>query len=136
MLQVPIPLAPATLTCEDYLAHRQELEVTRTAISTMKTLDNHSHNEEWVVQVPAAAVGGQGTVGQEEVQYGANRLTNVGRNWLLKKYVKEHVFPKINFAFLHGDLDFSSNPNSICRFMAEKMKVQEEDVEGFEGYKH
>ena len=38
MLQVPIPLVPATLICEDYLAHRQELEVTRTAISTMKTL--------------------------------------------------------------------------------------------------
>ena len=84
-----------------------------------------------MVQVPAAAGGGQGTVGREEVQYGANRLTNVGRNWLLEKCVKEHVFPKIKFATLHGDLDFSNNPNSICRFMAEKMKVQEEDVEGW-----
>ena len=93
--------------------------------------DDHSHKEERVVQVPAAAGGGQGTVGREEVQYGANRLTNVGRNWLLEKCVKEHVFPKIKFATLHGDLDFSNNPNSICRFMAEKMKVQEEDVEGW-----
>ena len=36
MLQVPVPLVPATLICKDYLAHRQELEVTGTAISTMK----------------------------------------------------------------------------------------------------
>jgi hypothetical protein len=50
---------------------------------------------------------------------------------LLEKCVKEHVFPKIKFATLHGDLDFSNNPNSICRFMAEKMRVQEEDVEGW-----
>ena len=49
-----------------------------------------------MVQVPAAAGGGQGTVGREEVQYGANRLTNVGRNWLLEKCVKEHVFPGEN----------------------------------------
>ncbi len=45
--------------------------------------------------------------------------------------MKENVFPKIKFATLHGDLDFSNNPNSICRFMAEKVKVQEEDVEGW-----
>ena len=50
---------------------------------------------------------------------------------MLEKCVKEHVFPKIKFATLNGDLDFSSHPNSISRFMAEKMKVQEEDVEGW-----
>jgi hypothetical protein len=93
--------------------------------------DDHSHKEERVVQVLAAAGGGQGMVGQEEVQYSANRLIHVGRNWLLEKCVKENVFPKIKFSTLHGDLDFSNNPNSICRFMAEKMKVQEEDVEGW-----
>jgi hypothetical protein len=38
------------------------------------------------------------TVGQEEVQDSANRLTNVGRNCLLEECVKENVFPKINFA--------------------------------------
>jgi hypothetical protein len=30
--EVPIPPVPATLVCKDYLAHRQELELTRTAI--------------------------------------------------------------------------------------------------------
>ena len=50
---------------------------------------------------------------------------------MLEKCVKEHVFPKIKFATLNGDLDFSNNPNSICRFMAEKMKVAEENVEAW-----
>ena len=67
---------------------------------------------------------------EEEVQYGT-RLTNVGRDWLLEKCVKEHVFPKQKFANLIGDLDFSNNPNSICRFMAGKMKVKDEDVESW-----
>jgi hypothetical protein len=80
------------------------------------------------VNVPVAA--GRQVV-QEEVQYGTTRLTNVGRDWLLEKCVKEEVFPKTKFANLTGDLDFSNNPNSICRFMAEKMKVREEEVEGW-----
>ena len=84
-----------------------------------------------VVEVPPAVGGRQVMVGREEIQYGTNRLTNLGRDWLLEKCVKENVFPKIKFATLNGDLDFSNNPNSICRFMAEKMKVQDEDVEGW-----
>ena len=44
---------------------------------------------------PAAVGGGHGMVGQgAEVQYGANRLTNVGRDWLLEKCVKEQVLSK------------------------------------------
>jgi hypothetical protein len=70
-------------------------------------------------------------VGHEGVMQYGNRLTNVGKDWLLEKCVKEDVFPKQKFANLNGDLDFSNNRNSICRFMAEKMKVQEADVEGW-----
>ena len=69
-------------------------------------------------------------VAQGNVQYG-KRLTKVGRDWLLEKCVKEDVFPKQKFANLDVDLNFSNNCNSICRFMAEKMKVNEEDVEGW-----
>jgi hypothetical protein len=67
----------------------------------------------------------------EESEYGTNRLTRVGRDWLLEKCVKEDVFPKIKFANLMDDLDFSNNPNSICRFVAAKMKISEETVEGW-----
>jgi hypothetical protein len=81
------------------------------------------------VNVPVAAAGGQ--VLQEEVRYGSTRLTNVGKDWLLEKCVKEDLFPKTKFANLNGDLDFSNYPNSICRFMAEKMKVPEGEVEGW-----
>ena len=79
------------------------------------------------VPVPASLQG----LGQEEVQYDTNRLTNVGRDWLLEKCVKEDVFPKIKFANLIGDLDFSNNLMSICRFIALKMKVSNADVESW-----
>ena len=79
-----------------------------------------------VANVPMAAAAGQV---QGLVQYGTNRLTAVGRDWLLKKCVKENVFPKIKFANVDHELAFSNDPESICRFMAEEMKVQDENVE-------
>ena len=87
--------------------------------------DNSSAEPELPAVVVPLATGRE-----EQVHYGT-RLTNVGRDWLLEKCVKEHVFPKQKFAKLIGDLDFSNNPNSICRFMAEKMKVKDEDVESW-----
>ncbi len=54
------------------------------------------------------------------VQYGNRQLTNVGKDWLLEKCVKQDVFPKQKFANLIGDLDFSNNRNSLYSFMAEK----------------
>ena len=50
---------------------------------------------------------------------------------MLEKCVKEDLFPKIKFAKLSGDLDFSNNPMSICRFIALKMKVSNADVESW-----
>ena len=79
-----------------------------------------------VANVPVAAAAGQV---QEPAQYGTNRLTAVGRDWLLEKCVKENVFPKIKFANVDHEHAFSNNPESICRFMAEEMKVQDENVE-------
>ena len=43
--------------------------------------------------------------------------------------MKEYVFPKIKFANLDVELAFSNDPDSICRFMVEKMKVQDNNVE-------
>ena len=93
--------------------------------------DDDDDEEPYVDEEPAAAyvppvAAGQG---QEQVQYATNRLTAVGRDWLLEKCVKENVFPKIKFANLDVELAFSNDPESICRFMAEKMKVQDENVE-------
>jgi hypothetical protein len=42
------------------------------------------------------------------------------------KVVKELVFPKHKFASL-AKLDFSNNPHSICRFMANKLQTEGED---------
>ncbi len=43
--------------------------------------------------------------------------------------MKENVFPKIKFENSDVELAFSNDPDSICRFMAEKMKVQDKNVE-------
>jgi hypothetical protein len=66
---------------------------------------------------------------QEPAQYDTNRLTAMGRDWVLEKCVKEDVFPKIKFATLDHELAFSNDPESICRFMAKEIKVEDENVE-------
>ncbi len=40
-----------------------------------------------------------------------------------------NVFPIIMFANLDVELALSNDPESICRFMVEKMKVQDKNVE-------
>ena len=50
---------------------------------------------------------------------------------MLDKCMKEHIFPKQKFASLHGDLDFSNNPQSICQTMAAALVKVEEEVEGW-----
>jgi hypothetical protein len=94
--------------------------------------DDDDDEEPYVEEEPAAAnvppvATGQGQ--EHQVQYATNRLTAVGRDWLLEKCVKENVFPKTKFANLDVELAFSNDPESICRFMAEKMKVQDKNVE-------
>ena len=89
--------------------------------------DDPTYEEPIAAPAPVAAIR---QVAKGNVQYG-KRLTKVGRDWLLEKCVKEDVFPKQKFANLDADLNFCNNCNSICRFMAEKMKVNEEDVEGW-----
>ena len=50
----------------------------------------------------------------------------VGEEFMHNKVVKELVFPKQKFASL-AELDFSNNPHSICRFMANKLQIEGED---------
>ena len=54
------------------------------------------------------------------------KLRKVGEEFMHDKVVKELVFPKQKFASL-AELDFSNNPNSICRFMANKLQIEGED---------
>jgi hypothetical protein len=49
--------------------------------------------------------------------------------FMLDKCMKENVFPRQKFATLNGDLLFSNNQQSICRVMATKLKIKEDDVE-------
>ena len=65
------------------------------------------------------------------MKYGANKLINVGRDFMLDKCVKGDVFPNMKFPNVDHHLAFSNDPNLICRFMAAKMEVREENVESW-----
>jgi hypothetical protein len=77
---------------------------------------------------PAERAGGN--TGDLTVQHGT-RLARASTAFMHDKCVKEHIFPKQKFASLHGDLDFSNNPQSICRTMAAALNIAEEEVEGW-----
>ena len=77
---------------------------------------------------PAERAGGN--TGDPTMQHGA-RLARASTAFMHDKCVKEHIFPKQKFASLHGDLDFSNNPQSICRTMAAALEIAEEEVEGW-----
>jgi hypothetical protein len=66
--------------------------------------------------------------GNQAIAHGV-QLTKVGKEFMHDKVVKEEVFARQKFATLDGDLLFSNNPNSICRYMANRLKVQEAEVE-------
>jgi len=59
----------------------------------------------------------------------ATKLSKVSSSFMHDKCVKEHVFPMQKFATLNGDLDFSNNPSSICRFMASKLQIEDHNLE-------
>ncbi len=77
---------------------------------------------------PAARAGRN--TGGPIIQHGT-RLVRTSTAFMHDKCVKEHVFPKQKFVSLHGDLDFSNNPQSICRTMTAALDIAEEEVEGW-----
>ena len=77
---------------------------------------------------PAVRAGGN--TGGPAIQHGT-RLARASTAFIHDKCVKEHVFLKQKFASLqHDDLDFSNNPQSICRMMAAALDIAEDKVEG------
>jgi hypothetical protein len=65
--------------------------------------------------------------------HSGQKLTKMSVWFQDKKCVKEHLFPKIKFINTKTDLQFSNNPNSICRFMAGKLMVDDKDIETWWG---
>lgn len=61
--------------------------------------------------------------------HSGQKLTKMSVRFQHDKCVKEHLFPKIKFINTKTDLQFSNNPNSICRFMAGKLMVDDKDIE-------
>ena len=65
--------------------------------------------------------------------HSGQKLTKMSVRFQHDKCVKEHLFPKIKFINTKTDLQFSNNPNSICRFMAAKLMVDDKDIEAWWG---
>jgi len=57
------------------------------------------------------------------------KLTKMSVRYQHDKCVKEHLFPKVKFIASPSDLHFSNNQNSICRFMAERLMIEEDNIE-------
>jgi hypothetical protein len=61
------------------------------------------------------------------------KLNKMSVRYQHDKCVKEHLFPKLKFISSKSDLQFSNNPNSICRYMAERLMIQDQDIEQWWG---
>jgi hypothetical protein len=65
---------------------------------------------------------------RENVAHG-HQLTRVGENFVLDTVIRDEVFTGQKFADFDVDLKFSNNPESICRRMAQKLAVEDDEVE-------
>ena len=53
------------------------------------------------------------------------KLTKMSVQYQHDKCGKEHLFPKLTFISSKSNLQFSNNQNSICRYMAERLMIQD-----------
>ena len=58
-----------------------------------------------------------------------HQLTRAGENFVLDTVIREDIFAGQKFADFDVDLKFSNNPESICRRMARKLAVEDDEVE-------
>ena len=65
---------------------------------------------------------------QRSIAHG-NQVTKAGHSFVFDTVIREVVFTKTKFANLDVDLKFSNVPNSICRTMATRLKIADNDVE-------
>ena len=67
--------------------------------------------------------------GEDENVAHGHQLTKAGENFVLDTVIRDEVFTRQKFVNKDVDLKFSNNPNSICRRMAKKLAVEDDDVE-------
>jgi hypothetical protein len=67
--------------------------------------------------------------GEDDNVAHGHQLTKAGENFVLDTVIRDEVFTRQKFVNKDVDLKFSNNPNSICRRMAKKLGVEDDDVE-------
>ena len=67
--------------------------------------------------------------GREDNVAHGHQLTKAGENFVLDSVIQDEVFTRQKFVSKDVDLKFSNNPSSICRRMALKLAVEDDDVE-------
>ena len=64
----------------------------------------------------------------EDVAHGS-QFTEFGQTFHLDAAVKDFIFPSVKFANKDVDLKFSNQQHSICRVLAEKLQIPDDEVE-------
>ena len=64
----------------------------------------------------------------DDIAHG-NQITEFGKTFKVDAVVKEFIFPNVKFAVKNATLKFSNAEGSVCRQMAEKLKIPDDEVE-------
>ena len=64
----------------------------------------------------------------DDIAHG-NQITEFGKTFKVDAVVKEFIFPNVKFAVKDLTLKFSNSEGSVCRQMAEKLKIADDEVE-------
>jgi hypothetical protein len=64
----------------------------------------------------------------DDIAHG-NQITEFGKTFKVDAVVKEFIFPNVKFAVKNSTLTFSNSEGSVCRQMAEKLKIADDKVE-------
>ena len=64
----------------------------------------------------------------DDIAHG-NQITEFGKTFKVDAVVKEFIFPNVKFAVKNSTLTFSNSEGSVCRQMAEKLKIADDEVE-------
>lgn len=64
----------------------------------------------------------------ESIAHGT-QVTKFGKEFAIDAVIKTKIFPMLKFAEFNHDLAFSNQPDSICRIVAAKLSIDEDEVE-------
>ena len=107
----------------DELVHDEDGEKKMPAVGKKRTLDNiQKENDGGSVKKKART-----SLNEIDVSHG-HQLTKVGREFVLDAIIKEEVYARTKFPDKNA-LSFSNNEDSICQFMAKKLKIPDNEVE-------